>query len=306
MEQPTRHKLALLAAFAAVGLSSLLVAGKATVWLSSGSTALLASMVDSLIDVLVSLSNLFAIHYAYRPADHDHRYGHGKAEGVAALAQAAFICGSCAFVLLEAVRHFSAPAPIEAVGAAVGVLIAAILGTILLTKFQDRVSKATGSLAVEADSAHYKSDLVTNVAVLVSILIGQKSGLEWVDPLTALLVAGWLLFSARTVAIKAINMLLDREIEDHERLPLLNIVRETPGVEGMHDFRTRRSGSKILVSFDIEVDPDLTLAAAHEISRLVEERILAKFPHTEVMIHLDPRGDITDSRHKRIEQFHVE
>lgn len=306
MDNMSAQKSALWAAFAAVILSLLLVAAKSWAWLESGSTALMASLVDSLIDALISCSNLIAIRYARLPADRDHRYGHGKAEGIAALIQAAFIGGSCAFVLLEAIRRFSDPAPVQSPTLGIFVLAFAIMATFVLTVFQTSAARASGSLAVEADAAHYKGDIAINLGVIISLAVGQRQGWIWLDPVVAVLVALWLLFSARNIGVRAVDMLLDREIEDALRQPLVDIIRGTEGVMGLHDLRTRRSGPRMMISFDIEVDPHLPLKAAHEISRDVETRILQSFPKAEVMIHIDPFGDVTDSRHKKIKEFHVE
>ena len=297
--------MALVAALAAVALSVALVGAKSWAWMLGGSAALLASLVDSVIDALISFTNFLAIRYAHRPADHDHRFGHGKAEGIAALAQSAFIAGSCVFVLLEAVRLLGQPKAVVAVDFGIWVLVAASLATIALTRYQDYAARQSRSLAVEADAAHYTGDVAVNLGVVGSLLAGKYLGWLWLDPVVALLVACWLLYSAQHIGTKAVNMLLDRELEDDTRNGIFTIIRETEGVEGLHDLRTRRSGNRVMMSFDIEVDPDLSLMAAHDISQNVEKRLLEKFPHAEVMIHMDPRGgDITDSRHKHLKDFH--
>ncbi len=299
------QKLAVNAAMAAVAFSLLFVAAKSWAWLAGGSAALLASLVDSMIDALMSFTNMLAIRYAHRPADDDHRYGHGKMEGIAALAQAAFILGSCVFVVLESIRLIGEPQAVGAVNATIWVLACGSALTLALTRYQAYAAKHSQSLAVEADAAHYTGDIAVNLGVIASLLAGRYLGWLWIDPLVGLGVAGWLLYSARAIGLRAIDMLLDREVEDDVRLPLMQLIRDTPGVEGLHDFRTRRSGAKILISFDIEVDPALSLEAAHEISRQVEASIEGRCPGCEVMIHIDPRGDITDSRHQKIKEFHV-
>jgi ferrous-iron efflux pump FieF len=307
--QKRNQKLAYSAAFAAVAFSLCFVAAKAWVWLLGGSAALLSSLIDSAVDAMVSFSNFVALRYAFMPADDDHRYGHGKAEGVAALGQAAFIAGSSVFLLLEVIARLRDPQPVTHGALAIAVLFIGTLATLALTTYQRWVARQTKSLAVEADGSHYTSDVAVNIGVMASLLVGQMRGWQWLDPLVALLVGLWLLYCARGIALKAMDMLLDREVVDHVRLSVKQAILETPGVESMHDLRTRRSGPSLLVSFDIEVAPDLSLKDAHEIARQVEDRILGivgdEFPHTEVMIHIDPRGDTSDSRHKRLQAFHA-
>ncbi len=298
-------QLAKAAAIAAVGLSVTLVLAKSWAWMIGGSAALLASLVDSVIDALISFTNYMAIRYAHRPADHDHRFGHGKAEGIAALAQAAFIAGSCVFVFLEAIRLLQAPEAVGAVDLGIWVLVAASLATVALTRYQHYAARASHSLAVEADAAHYTGDVAVNIGVIISLLAGKYWGWMWLDPVVALFVACWLLYSARLIGMKAINMLLDRELEDDTRNHIFGIIANTQGVEGLHDLRTRRSGPRVMMSFDIEVDPTLSMIAAHDIAHAVEKNLLKEYPHAEVMIHIDPKGgDITDSRHKQLKDFH--
>ncbi|MCB1537759.1 MAG: cation diffusion facilitator family transporter [Rhodospirillales bacterium] len=300
------QRLARNAAIAAVAVSVLLVVAKAGAWLVGGSAALLASLVDSMIDALMSFTNMLALRYAHRPADTDHRYGHGKIEGVAALTQAAFILGACAFVILEAIRMFDQPRAVGAIDLGVAVLVAGTLLTVALTRYQAYAVKKSHSLAVEADAAHYTGDIVANLGVIASLLAGRWLGWLWLDPLVALVVAGWLLYTARDIGLRAIDMLLDRELADDTRTRMFDVIRATPGVEGLHDLRTRRSGARIMVAVDIEVDPGLSMLAAHEIAHAVENNLLASWPDAEVMIHVDPKGgDITDSRHRKLEGFHA-
>lgn len=300
------RRLALMAAALAVVLSVALVGAKSWAWMLGGSAGLLASLVDSVVDALISGTNFLAIRYAHRPADEDHRFGHGKAEGIAALAQAAFIVGSCMFVLLEAARLLREPAAVRSVDLGVWVLVAASVATLLLTRFQAYAARRTRSLAVEADAAHYNGDIVVNLGVVASLLAGAHFGIMWLDPLVALAVAGWLFYSAYGIGAKAVNMLLDRELEEPVRKRILAIIRGTGGVMGLHDLRTRRSGTRIMMSFDIEVSDTLSVVGAHDITKAVEAALLAEYPQAEIMIHVDPMGgDITDSRHRHIQDFHA-
>lgn len=304
-EMAKNSRLARRAALAAVTLSVGLVVAKSWGWMAGGSAALLASLVDSVIDALISATNYLAIRYAHRPADHEHRFGHGKAEGIAALAQAAFIAGSCVFVVLEALRLLRSPQAVGSVDAGIWVLAAATVATLILTRYQAYAAKKSHSLAVEADAAHYTGDVVINLGAIASLALGKYFGWLWLDPLVALCVAGWLLLSARIVGAKAVNMLLDREVEEDTRQAVFATITATEGVKGLHDLRTRRSGHRLMLSFDIEVDASLSMLAAHDIAHAVEGNLLRSWPNAEVMIHIDPKGgDLTDSRHKDLKDFH--
>ncbi len=305
MPHEAAKKTVLRVAMAAMAVSGTLSAAKGAVWLAGGSEAMLASLVDSLTDFGVAVSNFFAMRYALRPADEDHRYGHGKAEGIAALAQAAFIAGSCMFLFLQSAQALFYPQAPTQVGTSIGVLVFGIFITLILTRFQSHAVRTTGSLATEANALQYSADAAVSIGIIASLLAGKYLGWYWIDPVTAICVGVWLLLSARSVGKKAINMLLDRELDETIRQDIMATIRATPGVQGLHDFRTRQSGLSIHVSFDIEVDPSLTLEAAHEISRQVEDGILARHKHAEIMIHLDPIGDTTDSRHRHLKDFHA-
>jgi len=297
-------RLDLYAASAAIAMSFSFVIAKAWAWLDGNSSAMLASMVDSSVDTLISLSNFAAIVYARRPADHDHRYGHGKMEGIAALFQAAFICGSCFYVLLEAIRGLLEKQEPANEMAGIVVLVVASILTIGLTRFQAYAARKSGSLAVRADSAHYTGDIAINLTVIIALAANYYLGWAWADPLLALGVAGWLLLTAAKIGREAADMLLDREVGENLRGRIAALILAQDGVKGYHDLRTRMSGRKLLVSFDLEVGNTLSLQHAHRISKHVETAIIQSLPEAEVMIHIDPEDDITDSRHKTVTDVH--
>ncbi len=292
------------AALAAVTLSATFVIAKSFVWIDGNSTAMLSSLVDSVGDALISCTNLAAIYYARQPADHDHRYGHGKMEGIAALGQAAFIIGSCVFVVLEAIRKLVDPVSVENQIGGIWVLVLASIATWALTRFQAMAARKTGSLAVKADAAHYTGDVAVNIAVIGALAADYWLGWARADGLLAIGVAGWLSYTAYKIGREAVDMLLDREVDDTLRGQIRALVMAQDGVEGYHDLRTRLSGRKLLVSCDLEVDNSLSLQAAHAISKRVEQAITGALPHAEVMIHIDPSDDITDSRHQTVTDVH--
>lgn len=303
-ETGTDSKTDIYAGIAAVALSSTFVIAKSFVWIDGNSTAMLASLVDSLGDAIISCTSLAAIYYARQPADHDHRYGHGKMEGIAALGQAAFITGSCVFVLLEATRKLLDPVPVDNQLGGIWVLVLASVATLALTRFQAMAAKKTGSLAVKADAAHYTGDVAVNIAVIGALAADFWLGWKQADGILAIGVAAWLLFTAFKIGREAVDMLLDREVDDTLRGQIRALVVAQEGVDGYHDLRTRLSGRKLLVSFDLEVDSHLSLQEAHAISKRVEQAITGALPHAEVMIHIDPRDDITDSRHQTVTDVH--
>ncbi len=271
---------------------------KASAYAGSGSASVLASLIDSALDASVSLMSLLAIHYSLRPADSNHRYGHGKAEGLAALFQAAFIGGAGVFLLLESLVRFSQTNELRGSGMVINVMVISSALAAALIVVQKYTLKQAPSLAVEADKEHYAADIAVNIGV-IAVMVALKHGSPaWIDPVFAAVVALWLGITARNVAGKGLDMLLDRELPDNVRATIATKILAQKHVLGLHDLRTRRSGMKTLISFDIEVDPLLSLHDAHEITRVVEHALLADFPLSEIMIHVDPFGDTEDSRHQ--------
>ncbi len=262
---------------------------KGLAFVQSGSVALLASLVDSLLDGLASLVNLIAIRYAMVPADDGHRFGHGKAEPLAALAQTAFITGSGLFVLLEALRRYTLDEPIAPQGmGGIVVMLIAIVGTAALVLYQRRVARKTGSLVVEADALHYLSDMLSNVAVLAALILASQPSFWWVDPLAAILVAMYVLHSAYSVGRQALGQLMDHELPGALRKAIADAARKEPGVLGLHDLKTRAAGPYRFVQLHLEVDGALQLDAAHAIGDRVAERVREACPDAQVIIHQDP------------------
>ena len=293
-----KPRYALRAGAASIITVAILIAIKGAAWSQSGAVSVLASLMDSLVDAAASLVSFSAIHYSLRPADREHRYGHGKAEALAALFQAAFIAGAGVFLLFESVARFSSPEPVrDPAGVIVIMAISATL-SLLLVGIQKYSLRKAPSLAVEADQAHYAMDVAINIGVIIVMAALHYGAPAWTDPVFALAVALYLAVTVRRIAGKAIDMLLDRELPGDAREVITKKVMSCRGVLGMHDLRTSRSGMRAFISFDIEVDRDLSLHDAHEIARAVERVVLKEFSHAEVMIHVDPHGDTEDSRHQ--------
>jgi ferrous-iron efflux pump FieF len=285
-----RSRLLRLAGAASVITALLLTALKLWAWRVTDSVALLSSLADSLLDLAASLITFFAVRVALVPADTEHRFGHGKSEAVAGLVQAVIVTGSAAFVAFQAVGRLLEPAAIEAPEVGVVVMVTSLALSLALVVLQRYVIRETRSLAIGADSVHYQSDLLTNVAVLVAIALNALLGWYVADPLLALAVVVVILASVRKIVMEALDVLLDRELPDEARARILEIAAGRRGVLGVHDLRTRSAGMAQFIQLHLELDPALTLQDAHAITIEVEEALRAAFPAAEVLIHADPYG----------------
>ena len=274
----------------AVAAAALMIVGKLGAWLATDSVSLLSSLADSVMDVLASLINLFAVRQALQPADREHRFGHGKAEPLAGLGQALFITASAIFLIVEAVGRIMEPEPIARAPVGIGVMVFAIIVTTALVAYQRRVVRLTGSTAIRADSLHYAADILMNVGVIAALALAMTVGWALADPIIAIAIAGVIVHAAVRVGWSAIQQLMDHELPEEDRERIRRIVLEHPEVLDCHDLRTRRSGIDSFIQVHVEMDRSLTLLRAHEISDDVEARIRKAFPHAEVLIHADPEG----------------
>ena len=289
------------AAFASVAAALFLLIAKTWAALATHSVAMLGSLADTGLDLAASLVTLFAVRVAAEPADREHRFGHGKAEAIAALFQTVLIGLSAAAIAVRALMRLSDPESVTRPEAGIAVSVLAILVTLALVLYQRSVVRRTGSLAIETDSLHYQADLALNFAVIAALLLDAALGLTGADAAFGLLIALWLGWTAWGAGNRAVDMLMDREWPELQRQQLLNMVAELPDVDGIHELRTRRAGSQDFVQFHIWVDPDLTVSTAHEIAERAEARVLAAYPGTEIFIHVDPRGHVDDSE---VEETH--
>ena len=285
-----RSRLATRAAIASVAVALLLLALKAWAAYSTHSMAMLGSLADTGLDVIASVVTLAGVRIAALPADSDHRFGHGKAEALVALFQVALIAVSAVWIAYSSVKRLMAGAEISAAPLGIGVSLVAMAATLALIAYQRRVVTQTGSVAIAADRAHYQSDLLLNVSVIAALGLDQFSGLVGADAVFGLLIAAWLLFGALRASAKSINQLMDREWPDAERAAFLAAAAEFPELEGLHDLRTRTSGSHHFVQFHVWVPGDWTVREAHDRLDPIDEALQARFPRTEILIHLDPHG----------------
>ncbi len=284
------------ATHASVAVASVLIVVKLAACLVTDSVALLSSLIDSTLDALASFLNLLAVRHALTPADAEHRFGHGKAEPLAGLGQAAFIAGSAVFLLFEATRRFVHPDPVEHPWLGVGVMVISIVLTILLVAYQKHVVARTGSIAIGADLLHYLGDVLVNGGVIVALLLTALLGWHLADPLIAIAIAIYILRSAWGIIRGSLDQLMDTEAPADVRRRIESIVRRHPQVTGLHDLRTRVAGHTTFVQLHLELPGDLSLARAHAIADEVLESLAAEFPGAEILIHQDPAGIGTADR----------
>ncbi|MCC2980579.1 cation diffusion facilitator family transporter [Sphingomonas sp. IC4-52] len=283
---------AMRAALASVATATFLLALKSYAAWHTGSVAMLGSLADTGLDLLASLVTLYGVKVAAEPADHDHRFGHGKAEALAALFQVVLITASAIGIAARAIERLSNPQVNEDASLGIGVSLVAIVATFALLAYQRSVIRRTGSVAILADNVHYQSDVLLNVAVIAALVLDQFMGVAGADPVFGIAIALWLVWGAFKASSQAIDMLMDKEWPDDQRAAFIEIAARQPGIRGIHDFRTRRAGTHDFAQFHMEVDRNLTVAAAHDIVESVERRLRDVFPRVEVLIHLDPEGHV--------------
>jgi ferrous-iron efflux pump FieF len=284
------NRLRRLATYASVGVAAVLIAAKFAAWLETGSVALLSSLVDSLLDAVASLVNLFAVRHAISPADREHRFGHGKAEPLAVLGQSAFIIGSAMLLFAEAIRRLMWPVPVENPPAGIAVMLFSIALAVGLVLYQRHVVRRTGSIAVSADELHYRSDVVLNFGVIAALVLSSTLALPLLDPLLGAAIGIWIVYSAVRLVRLSLFQLMDHELDDDEREKIRAVAQSHPEVVAAHDLRTRVAGPTAFIQIHIEMDGSLSLVRAHEISDEVEAKLRAAYPNAEIMIHQDPEG----------------
>ncbi len=298
IDENTPKKQPFYAMYFTLASVAVLILAKAYAYYESGSVSVLSSLTDSALDFVISIVTLASLYYASRPADHDHRWGHGKMQAVSALFEAALIAGGSAFVLFEALHRFSQPVEWSSHPIALIVMVLSLITSVMVVFVQKLVTRSVSSLAVDADSAHYSGDILVNAGTILVLFLGGYGAPVWLDPLFATIVSFVMFYVAWGIARKSLDMLLDREISAETRDAIIAIIEKHKGVQGWHDLRTHKNGEAYVMSFDIEVDPDLRLYDAHEIAKDLEDEILEVYPDSEILIHIDPVGYIEDARHR--------
>ena len=286
----SRAKLTTRAALASIAMAIFLVILKSYAAWATGSVAMLGSLADTALDLIASIVTLVGVRFAAMPADDDHRFGHGKAEALAALAQVVLISISAIAIAWRAIDRLGDNAQTQGLELGMGVSMVAIGLTFALLAYQRYVIKRTGSVAIETDHVHYQSDLLLNLSVIIALVLDQLVGLRMADPLFGIVIALWLFYGAWRAASRSIDQLMDKEWPAAKRVAFLAAAAEHPELAGLHDCRTRTSGAQDFVQFHVWVPGTWTVEDAHQRMDTVEEALQARFPGTEILIHLDPEG----------------
>ncbi|CAI8279936.1 MAG: Ferrous-iron efflux pump FieF [SAR92 bacterium MED-G29] len=282
-------RLLRLATYASTSVALVLIVAKLVAWGLSDSVSLLATLIDSVLDALASVINLVAVRHALTPADKEHRFGHGKAEALAGLSQSMFIAGSAGFLLLEAGRRIISPIEVEAPGIGILVMVFSIVATLILLGFQRHVIRKTNSTAIKADALHYRTDILVNGSVILALWLSTK-GWAGFDALFACGIAIFILYSAWEIITVSYDHLMDRELPDEQREDIKKLVLQHSSARGLHDLRSRHSGTMTFIQLHLELDDNLSLLEAHKISDEVEMSLLEAFPGSEIIIHIDPQS----------------
>lgn len=285
-----RARLVRAATYASMAVALTLIATKFVAWILTGSVSLLSSLVDSSLDLLASGITWFAVRHATDPADHEHRFGHGKAEALSALAQAGFILASTVALIFAAGERLLQPHVLnrEEIGIAVSLFSIVLTGALAL--FQRQVVRRTGSVAITADALHYRSDLLINGAVAVALALNLRLGIAWIDSAMAIAIALYLLLGVRSILKQSLDILMDRELPQADRRRIETIVRAHPAARNLHGLRTRTSGLTRFIEMHVAFDPHLSLAVAHRYGDEIEAAIKLAFPDAEILLHHDPFG----------------
>ncbi len=275
------------AANLAVLTALVLILAKGVAWWQTGSVSMLASITDSLLDLLASCMNMLILRFALMPADHNHSFGHGKAESLAALAQSAFISGSAIFLLLQGIHRLNTPQPLSNTALGIAVTLFSIVATLGLVCYQSRVIRQTDSPAIKADRLHYQTDLLMNIAILLSLGLSAY-GFIAADALFAILIAVYILFNAGKMLFDAVQLLLDQALPPTEIQRIEQLILSDPQILGFHDLRTRRSGAVRFIQFHLELDDHLSFLQAHAITDQLERRLRELFAQVDIVIHHEP------------------
>lgn len=284
------NKLRKQASIASLLVAGTLIVAKFTAYAMTNSVSVMTSLMDSAFDIVASTVTLFSVLHAATPADEEHRFGHGKIEALAALGQALFIFASAGYLLFESLHRFIHPQPVRDAAVGIGVMLLSIVLTVALIGFQRHVIRKTKSVAISADHLHYKGDLFMNLSVLAALALGYFSRWPYFDPLFAAAISLVMLYSCKGIGHESFDILMDKELSDEDRATIEKLVKAHPAVRSIHDLRTRHSGQQIFIEFHIELDGNLSLSKAHDITEALEMTLYKSFPKSEVLIHQEPEG----------------
>ena len=288
-------RLVVMASLSSIMMALLLVMAKMLVWFFSNSITILASMTDSMMDLVTSVINYIAVRFAIKPPDEDHNYGHAKIEALAGLAQCAFISASAIFLLVSSINRYFNPVQLTNIDLGIYVTVLSLILTLFVVVFQTYVIKKTDSQIIAADRLHCQSDLYSNLAIIVSLLI-CSTGYEVADVIFALLITVYIAHGVYGIGVRSLNVLLDKKISNHLINDITSIMLATPGVLGLHEMRTRRVGNYIYIQVHMCIDRNISLEEAHAIASTAQKAVLCKYSQADILIHMDPvnKTDLSD------------
>ena len=297
-----RARLTRSAAFASIAMALCLAVLKGWAAWRTGSTAMLGSLADTALDLVASLGTLIGVWIAAQPADREHRFGHGKAEALAAIVQVMLIAVSATGIAWRAISRLAGETQTAAAAEGIGVSFVAIAATLALLAWQRHVVRHTGSVAIRTDHIHYQSDLLLNLAVIAALALDQYAGFAKADPLFGLGIALWLAWGGWRGASEAVDQLLDREWSEDKRQRFVALAARHPELSNLHDLRTRTSGARDFVQFHVDLPPQMSVEEASEIVHRVEADLRGAFPGMELLIHVDPAGHIDEPDNPLVEE----
>ena len=293
--QPSSAMLNRSAALASIAVAIVLVSLKAWAAWTSGSTAMLGSLADTVLDLVASIATLVGVWVAAQPDDAKHRFGHGKAEALAAMFQVVLISISALALASQAIDAMTGGARVAGASEGIAVSLIAMAATLALLAWQRHVIARTGSLAIATDHVHYQSDLLLNLAVIAALALDRIAGIAGADPAFGLAIALWLGWGAWKASSRAIEQLMDQEWPEDKKARFVEVLGRHPELRGVHDLRTRTSGNRDFVQFHVWVAPEMSVREAHRVMDEIEAKLLSEFPGVEMLIHPDPEGHVDET-----------
>ena len=276
-------------ALLSISVSLALIIIKVVFGILTNSISILASAVDSFLDVMASSVNFYSIQKSEKPADHDHKFGHGKAEGLAGLFQTFIIGSSAIYLIYLSVSRLLEGENLVAVGWGIAVIALSMIVSFFLTRHIRRVAEETGSLVLSADSLHYKFDLYTNAGILAGLVAIKLTGLNFIDPIISIVIAIFIIWSTKDILAESIDILMDKELPPDTVREIEDLImRYNPKVKSYHKLMTRNAGSVKFVEFHVVMDHTLSFVESHEIAEQIVREIKEKIGNAEVTVHVDP------------------
>lgn len=282
------NNLIIRAVYASIFTAILILIAKVVAWYVTDSPTILATLTDSFLDIAASFINFIAAKYALQPPDNEHRFGHGKAEDLAVFTQSTFFSLSGIFIIVIAAKRIIYPESTKENDFGIAVMVFSMVATTLLIMYQTYSYKKTSSKIVKADRLHYVVDLLTNAGVILSLYLSKVLDNKIIDPIFAICIALYLLYSAWDLLSSAFHNLLDHEFKPADKEKLDELIMSHKKVKGYHDLKTRYAGRQSFIQFHLELEGRMTLNESHRISEEIEMGIMNEFKRAEVIIHQDP------------------